>query len=163
MEALDRIPTRWGLFRLSHPAAPGSLRRRNPAALDCFLLRHSGMSLALLLPFAVAFAAAQAPDTASQHAALQKGPPPIPVEVVSVDLRGGTITVRELDTIPARSDTPVEVTLTVPSTALGQPLRETRAGQRVAITCESKAPAPPSAPVALTACVRVTGIAATRR
>jgi hypothetical protein len=121
------------------------------------------MSLALALPFAVAVAASQAPDTASQHAALQKGPPPITVEVVSVDLRAGTITVREMDIVPARSEKPVEVTLTVPSTALGQPLRETKAGQRVAITCESKAPASPTAPVALTACGRVTGIAATRR
>jgi hypothetical protein len=117
------------------------------------------MSLASVLAFTAAVAAAQAPDSASQRAGLQKGPPPIEVEVVSVDGRAGTITVRETDTVPARSAKPVELTLAVAATAIGQPLRDIRAGQRVAITCEGGAAVPPAAPIGLTSCVRVVEIA----
>lgn len=121
------------------------------------------MSPATALAFFALVAAPQAPDTASQRAALQKGPPPIVVEVVSVDLRAGTLTVRESDTVPARAAKPIEVTLAVASTALGQPLRDTRAGQRVAITCEGEAAASTPVPAGLTSCVRVIEIAPAKK
>jgi len=94
-----------------------------------------------------------ATDTSKQAAV----PPPIAVEVVAVDPDAKTITVREIAAIPAPPGKPVEVKLPVPASATGQKLGDTKAGDKVSVTCELKPTVHPTAgvPVVLTDCVRV--------
>lgn len=95
----------------------------------------------------------QAQDTAKDAAI----PPPIAVDVVAVDPKTRTITVREIRAVPAPPGKPVEVRLAVPATATGQKLADTKAGEQVAISCEVKPTVHPAAgvPIVITDCARV--------
>jgi hypothetical protein len=84
-------------------------------------------------------------------------PPPIAVEVVAVDPKAKTITVREIAVAPAQPGKPLEVKLAVPVSATGQKLSDTKAGEQVSVTCAVKPTVHPTAgvPIVLTDCVRV--------
>lgn len=84
-------------------------------------------------------------------------PPPIAVEVIAVDPKARTITVREIAAVPAPPGKPVEVKLPVPATATGQKLGDTKVGEKVAVTCAIKPEVHPQTgvPIVLTDCVRV--------
>jgi hypothetical protein len=84
-------------------------------------------------------------------------PPPIAVEVIAVDPKAKTITVRDVTAVPAPAGKAVEVTLPVPASATGQKLRDTKAGEKVDVTCAIKPTVHPTAgvPIVLTDCVRV--------
>jgi hypothetical protein len=82
-------------------------------------------------------------------------PPPVAVEVIAVDSKANTITVRDIAAVPATK--PVEVKLPVPANAAGQKLSDTKAGDKVDVTCAIKPTVHPTAgvPIVLTDCVRV--------
>ena len=84
-------------------------------------------------------------------------PPPIAVEVIAVDAKAKTITVRDVAAVPAPPGKAVEVTLPVPASATGQKLSDTKAGEKVDVTCAIKPTVHPTAgvPIVLTDCVRV--------
>jgi hypothetical protein len=84
-------------------------------------------------------------------------PPPIAVEVIAVDPKAKTITVRDVTAVPAPAGKAVEVTLPVPASATGQKLSDTKAGEKVDVTCAIKPTVHPTAgvPIVLTDCVRV--------
>ena len=84
-------------------------------------------------------------------------PPPIAVEVIAVDPKANTITVRDVKAVPAPAGEPVEVTLPVPASATGQKLSDTKAGEKVDVTCAIKPTVHPSSgvPIVLTDCVSV--------
>jgi hypothetical protein len=84
-------------------------------------------------------------------------PPPVAVEVIAVDPQAKTITVRDVAAVPAPAGKAVEVTLPVPANATGQKLSDTKAGEKVDVTCAIKPTVHPAAgvPVVLTDCVRV--------
>jgi hypothetical protein len=84
-------------------------------------------------------------------------PPPIAVEVMAVDPKAKTITVREIAVTPAQPGKPLEVKLAVPVNATGQKLSDTKAGEHVSVTCAVKPTVHPTAgvPIVLTDCVRV--------
>jgi hypothetical protein len=84
-------------------------------------------------------------------------PPPVAVEVIAVDPQAKTITVRDVAAVPAPSGKAVEVTLPVPANATGKKLSDTKAGEKVDVTCAIKPTVHPEAgvPIVLTDCVRV--------
>ena len=84
-------------------------------------------------------------------------PPPIAVEVIAVDPKAKTITVRDVAAVPAPAGKTVEVTLPVPASATGQKLGDTKEGAKVDVTCAIKPTVHPTAgvPIVLTDCVRV--------
>lgn len=85
-------------------------------------------------------------------------PPPVAVTVIAVDPSAKTITVREVAAVPATPDTKaIEVKLPVTANATGQKLRDTKAGETVAVTCAVKPTVHPKAgvPIVLTDCMRV--------
>ena len=79
------------------------------------------------------------------------------VEVVAVDPAASTITVREITAVPAPPGQLVELRLPVPATATGQHLSDTKAGEKVNVTCAVKPTVHPAAdvPVVVTDCVKV--------
>jgi hypothetical protein len=83
--------------------------------------------------------------------------PPIAVQVVAVDPKANTITVREITAVPAPPGKAVEVKLDVPPSATGQKLSDTEPGEQVAVTCEIKPTVHKEAgvPLVLTDCLRV--------
>jgi hypothetical protein len=93
--------------------------------------------------------------TAKSAAKAAAMPAPVAVEVIAVDPKAKTITVRDIAAAPAGK--PVEVTLPVPASAAGQKIGDTKAGQRVDVTCAIKPTVHPTAkvPIVLTDCVRV--------
>jgi len=84
-------------------------------------------------------------------------PGPVAVDVIAVDPKAKTITVREITAVPAPPGKPVEITLPVPAAAAGQKLSATKAGEQVNVTCAIKPTVHPQAgvPVVLTDCVKV--------
>jgi hypothetical protein len=82
---------------------------------------------------------------------------PVAVDVIAVDPKAKTITVREITAVPAPPGKPVEITLPVPASATGQSLSDTHAGEQVNVTCAIKPTVHPQAgvPVVLTDCVKV--------
>lgn len=84
-------------------------------------------------------------------------PPPIAVDVIAVDPKAKTITVREITAVPAPPGKPVDVKLAVPASATGQKLSATKPGEKVAVTCEIKPTVHKEAgvPIVLTDCLKV--------
>jgi hypothetical protein len=87
-------------------------------------------------------------------------PPPIAVEVVAVDPKAKTITVRDIAAVPAPPGRAVEITLPVPANATGEKLSDVTVGEKVAVTCEIKPTVHPAAgvPIVLADCARVVKI-----
>ena len=124
-------------------------------------------ALAVILTGALAATACSRPSAEPQSAAQKPAaqdtakdaviPPPVAVEVVAVDPPASTITVREITAVPAPPGKVVEVKLPVPASATGQNLSDTKAGEKVSVTCEVKPTVHPTAgvPVVLTDCMRV--------
>ena len=102
-------------------------------------------------------AAQQSKATATKATATPIVPPPVAVEVIAVDPKAKTITIRDVAAVPAPAGKAVEVTLPVPTNATGQKLSDTKAGQKVDVTCAIKPTVHPAAgvPIVLTDCVRV--------
>jgi NADPH-dependent 2,4-dienoyl-CoA reductase/sulfur reductase-like enzyme len=94
---------------------------------------------------------------AAKSTAKAEVPPPIAVEVIAVDPKARTITVRDIAAVPAPPDKPVEITLPVPAAATGEKLSAVKAGQKVDVTCTIKPTVHPAAgvPIVLTDCARV--------
>ena len=113
-----------------------------------------------IVVLAVAMEGALAAQSNAKTAQKPAIPPPIAVEVVAVDPNAKTITVREIAAVPAPPGKPVEITLAVPANATGQKLSDTKAGEKVSVTCEVKPTVHPTAgvPVVLTDCTRVVKI-----
>jgi hypothetical protein len=84
-------------------------------------------------------------------------PPPIAVEVIAVDPKAKTITVRDIAAVPAPPGKAVEVKLPVPATATGEKLDTVKVGEKVEVTCSIKPTVHPKAgvPIVLTDCLRV--------
>jgi hypothetical protein len=104
---------------------------------------------------AVAAQNRQAPKPGAKAAAAT--PTPIAVEVVAVDPKARTITVRDIAAIPASPDRPVEIKLPVPASATGEKLGDVKVGEKVSVTCAIKPTVHPSAgvPIVLADCARV--------
>jgi FlaG/FlaF family flagellin (archaellin) len=87
----------------------------------------------------------------------ENAPPPITVEVIAVDPKANTITVREIAAVPAPPGKAVDVKLDVPASATGQKLGDTKPGEKVAVTCEIKPTVHKEAgvPLVLTDCLKV--------
>ena len=123
-------------------------------------------ALAVLLTGAIVVAAGSISSIAATQGSKATGtkgtakpvvPPPIAVEVIAVDPKAKTITVRDVAAVPAPPGKAVEVTLPVPASATGQKLGDTKAGEKVNVTCAIKPTVHPTAgvPIVLTDCVRV--------
>jgi hypothetical protein len=124
-------------------------------------------ALAVLLTGAVVVAAGSVSSIAATQQSKATGtkgtakhvavPAPIAVEVIAVDPKAKTITVRDVTAVPAPAGKAVEVTLPVPASATGQKLGDTKAGEKVDVTCAIKPTVHPTAgvPIVLTDCVRV--------
>jgi hypothetical protein len=99
----------------------------------------------------------QSQPTGTNGTASAEAVPPLAVEVVAVDPQAKTITVRDIAAVPAPNGKAVEVTLPVPANATGQKLTDTKAGQKIDVTCAVKPTVHPKTgmPVVLTDCVRV--------
>jgi hypothetical protein len=126
-------------------------------------------ALATLLTGALLVAAGHISTIAAAQQAMAKGtkgtakpaakaavvPPPVAVEVIAVDAKANTITVRDIAAVPATKA--VEVKLPVPANAVGQKLSDTKAGDKVDVTCAIKPTVHPTAgvPIVLTDCMRV--------
>jgi hypothetical protein len=126
------------------------------------------VAAALVLAGAVAIVAhprvftaeAQATPQSNQKPTATTGetvPPPIAVDVIAVDPKANTITVREITAVPAPPGKAVEVKLDVPPSATGQKLSDTKPGEQVAVTCEIKPTVHKEAgvPLVLTDCLKV--------
>jgi hypothetical protein len=102
---------------------------------------------------------AQPSQNSSAKPAAKNGviPPPVVVDVIAVDPKARTITVREIAAVPAPPGKPVEIKLPVAASATGQKLADTKEGEKVAVTCAVKPTVHPTAdvPIVLTDCVRV--------
>ena len=105
---------------------------------------------------------AAANDDNKKPVAQASVPPPVSVEVVAVDPKTKTITVREIAAVPLPPGKPatVEVELPVTSTATGQKLGDVKAGEQVEITCSVKPTVHPTAgvPIVVTDCAKVVKI-----
>jgi Cu/Ag efflux protein CusF len=110
---------------------------------------------------AVSYAAAAQRPAGTKGTAIADAPAPIAVEVVAVDPKSRTITVRDVAAVPAPPGKAVEVTLPVPADATGEKLSDVKAGEKVAVTCAIKPTVHPTAgvPIVLTDCQRVIKIA----
>lgn len=110
--------------------------------------------------YASVASAAPVPKKAAAKSAATAIPGPVAVDVIAVDPKAKTITVREITAVPAPPGKPVEITLPVPATATGQKLGATKAGEQVNVTCAIKPTVHPQAgvPVVLTDCVKVVKI-----
>ena len=75
---------------------------------------------------------AQPSQKSTAKAATKNGvvPPPVVVDVIAVDPKGRTITVREIAAVPAPPGKAVEIKLPVAANATGQKLADTKAGER---------------------------------
>jgi hypothetical protein len=106
---------------------------------------------------AVSYAAASQKPAGTKGTARADAPPPIAVEVVAVDPKARTITVRDIAAVPVSPGKGVEVTLPVPADATGEKLGDVKAGERVAVTCAIKPTVHPTTgvPIVLTDCQRV--------
>jgi hypothetical protein len=124
-----------------------------------FALVLTAALAAAVSPAGTASAAPAAKKAAAKTTATKVGPivPPVAVDVVAVDPKAKTITIREITAVPAPAGHPLEITIPVPATATGQKLGDTKAGQQVNITCAIKPTVHPQAgvPVVLTDCVKV--------
>jgi hypothetical protein len=96
-------------------------------------------------------------DPSAVGTAGKDAPAPIAVEVVAVDPKAKTITVRDIAAVPAPPGKAVEVTLPVPANATGDKLSDVKAGEKVDVTCAVKPTVHPTAgvPIVLTDCIRV--------
>jgi hypothetical protein len=172
-----RIPHVFAIFRddaLSSAAYPAQLRHVSLAAFvkGSTKSRTQGekaMRVAAVLVLAGAVvvahpgvytAEAQATPQPNQKPTAKAGdtvPPPIAVDVVAVDPKANTITVREIAAVPAPPGKAVAVKLDVPPSATGQKLSDTKPGEQVAVTCETKPTVHKAAgvPLVLTDCLKV--------
>ena len=65
--------------------------------------------------------------------------------MIAVDPKAKTITVRDVAAVPVPAGKAVEVTLPVPANATGQKLSDTKAGEKVEVTCAIKPTVHPTA------------------